>query len=464
MTDTNPLEAALTAAESQNGADPKTSGEKRQEGHADPFPPLIATFPRALGENAYCGLAGEIVRAIEPYTEADPAAVIISVLTMFGNAIGRKPYFIAGDAEHATNLFALIVGETDSGRKGTATESPRRIIGAADETWKCRVRSGLASGEGIIHHVRDERSQRRKVRKGELGDSDGMVEELVDPGVEDKRLMVFESEFVKVLAVAGRKDSTLSAVLREAWDRGDLQTLSKNSPEQATGALVSVLAQITPFELEARLTSTDMANGFMNRFVIIAAKRSKLLPRGGNVPPAMCASFGRSVADALTQARRLTEVDMTPEAWQLWEEKYESLVTRPRGLVGTLTARATPMVRRFALLYALMDERSNVHVQHLEAALELWRYVEESSRWVFGDRFGDWVADDCLLHLRDAGDTGLTRTELRDQLGHRVSSGRTQNALGLLASLGLARTVKEPTSGRSVERWFAITPNEEDDE
>ena len=81
------------------------------------------------------------------------------------------------------------------------------------------------------------------------------------------------------------------------------------------------------------------------------------------MPPAMCASFGRSVADALTQARRLTEVDMTPEAWQLWEEKYESLVTRPRGLVGTLTARATPMVRRFALLYALMDERSNVHVR-----------------------------------------------------------------------------------------------------
>ena len=38
------------------------------------------------------------------------------------------PHFQAGDFEHASNLFAVIVGETDSGRSGTAAEAPRRLL------------------------------------------------------------------------------------------------------------------------------------------------------------------------------------------------------------------------------------------------------------------------------------------------------------------------------------------------
>jgi hypothetical protein len=119
------------------------------------------------------------------------------------------------------------------------------------------------------------------------------------------------------------------------------------------------------------------------------------------------------------------------------------------------------MVRRFALIYALLDERLVVDVEHLRAALEMWRYVEESTVWVFGDRFGDWVTDDCWLHLREAGAQGITRTELRDELGHRVASARVTNALRLLGSMGLARMEKEATGGRPIERWFVIDNNEE---
>lgn len=435
------------------------SSRRKQEkssaaGSASSFSPVIS-FPSCLGEDAYCGEAGRIVREILPYTEADPAALLISVLTMFGNAVGRGPHFRAGDCEHATNLFAAIVGETDTGRKGTAAQSPRQLVELADPTWRECVVSGLASGEGVIHHVRDPRSERRKPKKGETADPDGMVGELVDAGVKDKRLMVVESEFAKVLAVNSRKDSTLSMVLRDAWDRGTLRTLSKNSPERATGVLVSVLAQTTPMELHARLDGTEIANGFMNRFVIVAARRSKLLSRGGNVPPSVQARLSVPLREALARAQGVTEVEMSEEAWALWDEGYEPLIARPAGLVGVLTARAAPMVRRFALLYALLDSRTVVEVEHLKAALALWRYVEESTRWVFGDRFGDWVADDCLVYLREAGETGLTRNDLREQLGHNIGATRITNALRLLASAGLARSSRESTGGRPAERWFA---------
>jgi hypothetical protein len=197
----------------------------------------------------------------------------------------------------------------------------------------------------------------------------------------------------------------------------------------------------------------------MNRFVLVASRRSKLLPRGGNVPMALANELAPKLANALRSARNCMTVDMSNEAWCLWDRCYKALVTRPPGLVGVLTARAAPMVRRFALVYALMDERPVVELEHLRAALEVWRYGERSARWVFGDRFGDRIADDCFALLLGAGDQGLTRTELREELGHHVSAARVTNALMLLRSAGVARLVRLKTGGRPTEQWYAISRN-----
>jgi hypothetical protein len=57
--------------------------------------------------------------------------------------------------------------------------------------------AGLSSGEGLIHAVRDPVT---KVNK------EGQ-EETVDPGVADKRLLIKESEFSRVLRVMGRPEN-----------------------------------------------------------------------------------------------------------------------------------------------------------------------------------------------------------------------------------------------------------------
>lgn len=462
MSDADKLLEALERDASRNGRPLEHVEESGAKGGQDPFPPLSSTrtesWPGELGDAAYCGLAGEIVRGIKPHTEADPAALLASLLAMFGNAIGRGPHFRAGDADHATNLFVCIVGETSSGRKGTSAEGPRRLLAAADPDWNRCVASGLVSGEGVIHHVRDARTQRRKAKTADdklRADDDGFIDEQVDSGSEDKRLMVLVPELAQVLGVIARKDNTLSAVLRDLWDRGTAQTLAKNSPERATGALVSILAHITPVELRARLDSTEIANGFANRFLFIAARRSKLLPRGGSTPSGTIATYGSRLAAALTQARMVNEMDMTEQAWGLWDGHYERLTTRPAGLVGAITGRAAPIVRRLAALYALMGERPQVEAEHLLAALELWRYAEESVIHVFGDRLGDQLADRCLVLLREADIDGMTRTDLREALGNRVPAERITDALALLQTADLARQTREHTGGRAAERWFA---------
>ena len=47
--------------------------------------------------------------------------------------------------------------------------------------------------------------------------------------------------------------TTLSATIREAWDRDVLMTTAKTLPERASGAHVTILGHITPEELRREL-------------------------------------------------------------------------------------------------------------------------------------------------------------------------------------------------------------------
>ena len=55
----------------------------------------------------------------------------------------------------------------------------------------------------------------------------------------------------------------------------------------------------------------------------------------------------------------------------------------------------------------------SINRPHLEAALEVWRYVEQSARYIFGEALGDALADTILRKLCVSPD-GMTRNEIRD--------------------------------------------------
>ena len=144
---------------------------------------------------------------------------------------------------------------------------------------------GLSTGEGLIHAVRDPLWKTEAVKiKGKYT---GEVQEvLVDGGVQDKRLVCLEPEFGRTLRVAEREGSTLSAIIRQAWDTGNLRVMIRTNGEVATGAHISIIGHITQDELRRELKNTEAANGYANRFLWVAVRRSKLLPDGGQVDPA----------------------------------------------------------------------------------------------------------------------------------------------------------------------------------
>jgi hypothetical protein len=102
-----------------------TAGPPAEDDHdtstswATPAPASPEKWP-AMEAEAFHGLAGQVVDAIAPTTEADPVAILAHFLVEAGNAIGRNSYCIADGARHYPNLYAVIVGDSSKGRKGTA--------------------------------------------------------------------------------------------------------------------------------------------------------------------------------------------------------------------------------------------------------------------------------------------------------------------------------------------------------
>jgi hypothetical protein len=278
-----------------------------------------------------------------------------------------------------------------------------------------------------------------------------------DPGLQDKRLLVIESEFAQVLKNTARPGNTLSVAVREAWDTGRLATLTKNDPITATGAHIAIIGHITADELRAELTATDRANGFANRFLFVAAKRSKSLPFGGAGPSEQSLdALATRLEKAAQQAGMINAVTFDRTARDTWAAVYPELSEGRPGLLGAVTARSEAHVLRLALTYSLLDCAMSIQNSHLLAALAVWDYCEASARMIFGSALGDPVADELLRLIRGAGTAGVTRTQIRDAFGRHQRSERIELALRFLAERTLVNFERVATNGRPLEVWSAV--------
>lgn len=271
----------------------------------------------------------------------------------------------------------------------------------------------------------------------------------------DKRLMVVESEFASVLRILGRDGNTLSPTIRQAWDTGNLNTMTKNQPAKATGAHISIVGHVTQDELQRYLGQTEMGNGFANRFLFACVRRSKCLPEGGSIDEVDFEPMKIRLCAAIEFDSNQGRITWNEEARRLWHEVYPELSAPQPGLFGTVVARAEAQVVRLALIFAVLDCSGDIRKEHLEAALAVWKFCEDSARHVFGNSLGDPLADEILKQLRNKDAQGMNRTEIRNHFKKHKKRAEVEKSLRFLESRGLARCRNEKTSGRSVERWFA---------
>src|ERR1043166_6796424 len=231
-----------------------------------------------LNEAAYHGLAGEVVRLIEPHTEADPVALLASFLAEVGALLNRGPHLFLDGSYPPFLFWPVLVGRSSKSRKGTADKRMRTLFELADPAWtRGQCKGTLSSGEGLAYAVRDPQYKDEPVRdKGRL--TGETVSVCVDSGIEDKRLLLVQSEYGSMLRVMARDGNSLSGVIRDAWDGLTLAPMTKTHPVRATTPHIGIVGHVTQDELLRNLTGTEASNGFGNRFVWLFVQRSKELP------------------------------------------------------------------------------------------------------------------------------------------------------------------------------------------
>lgn len=359
-------------------------------------------------DGMYYGLVGEVMRAASNGTEVHPAAAGLAFLTAASAALGRQRFVPIGDTLHHARLYSIHVGRSSRAGKGMALALVKRIR----EKIACGNfhDGGLSSREGLTYQIRD------------ASDEKNEQQEPLDPGVDDKRLLVVEEELANVLKQAARDGNTLSSAIRTAWDGNDLAPATKTSRIRASKPHIAIHAGITPFELRLSLDQNSLSNGFANRFLFCWAERRGIVPYPHRTPDEVVEWLAQKLLTAILRAQQPGEVRATDAAKERYTAFYRE---HRRGLGRTeqlrgLLERHPPYAWRLALTFALLDCKDEIDDGHMAAAIAWLDYFRESTRFIFSDARQEAEASKAaglgariVAALQEARDQTMDREALR---------------------------------------------------
>ena len=208
----------------------------------------------------------------------------------------------------------------------------------------------------------------------------------------DKRLLVVETEFASVLAHGSRGQHA---------QPGDPAVLGGRRPqdddegESGDGDRGAHLDRCPHHRGRAapEAVCDRRVNGFANRFLWVCAKRSKSLPRGGRQIEWRDSREVEDLRTAIRFARAETRRRLRRRGRRAVGPGVRPVGHRPDGAARGGHQPGAGTDPSASHLYALLDCRSVIELVHLRAALEVWRYCEDSCRYLFGDRTGNPIAD-----------------------------------------------------------------------
>ena len=150
---------------------------------------------------------------------------------------------------------------------------------------------------------------------------------------------------------------------------------------------------------------------------------------------------------------------MTPETESFWEPIYKNLPD-DGSLISTLTDRDGAQIRRLAMIYAALDCSTAIEIPHLEAALEVWRYSEQSA-WVLYGHTGN-ERDQLLKLIATGGEQGLSRSALYDKFAsNHITKKELDELLDDLSAEDLIFRHKVKDTGGRPAIFAALSPGGE---
>ena len=284
---------------------------------------------------------------------------------------------------------------------------------------------GLSTGEGLAHLLRD------PVKDDEGANVHGQY---------DKRLLIRDEEFQRILAVGSRENNTLTSILRIALDGETISPLTKSERVVATNPHISIIAHITAYELVHKIKKCDVANGFLNRIPIIHSQRDKTIALPKRTPVSVINDLAIELADAVQYAQQAGQMQFDNESSEYWEDIYKRVTVLNDGHeIDFLLARSEPFIIKIAMITALLNRRNTIEIEDLKTGVAWFHYWRDSLTFIFdGERQKvealqlQYLADDVLTAVNSINDgNGCSRTLISKFLSGNKSSAEISRALEL---------------------------------
>ena len=407
----------------------QTLNEKNEQNELNQIENRIWQQWPELGQDALSGLAGRFVELASRNSEADPAAILLSFLIRFGVEVGVGPFLFVGDSKHYARSIVVVVGNSSKARKGTSGKPVTRVfsLGVIDNDFNVYVPASsspgpLSSGEGLIWNVRDPVLAWKVDKK--TGEGEDVI---IDPGVKDKRLFILDEEFSSCLTASKRDGNTISAIIRCLWDNGNLSPLTKNNRIKATGAHIGIVSHITLAELNKKLEDTETFSGFANRILWTCARRQGLVPFPKPMPADELNKMREELRSTIIKCREVEEMVLSVDARKMWVGIYAELSKDHSGLVGACINRAESQVLRLSIIFALLDASASIAVSHLESAVAVWQYCEDSARFIFAGREVNPYAQKIMDLLQEGQE--MSTKDIYDAFSRNITKKQMDEAI-----------------------------------
>lgn len=386
-------------------------------------------LPSAINVEAFRGPIGAFaVDTGWQATLASPVALLVTGLAAYGALAGRAAWYRWGSAYGYATIFATMIGPTGQGAKGISRRVTDRYMKPVPGH---HVLSHLSSGEGFVKAVAN-------LAPGDV--------------VEDRRTLVITEEISALLRAKDRESNTLGQYLIEAYDGVDLQRHTVREQVTAENPAISVVGHVTPEVLLKELKEIDIANGFINRFLLLPSMsrwRDGLIDR----PQAVYDDLATTLTNRLTTIRDKINVGpmrFTPEALDLlaacdrWQFAEAPLLRPPT--VAQMLQRLAQNTWRMSVAYALSEARRQVEADDVHAAIAVADLSERTVRALFTTSQPLTDDEDSILNwMVNKGRPSYTAAEVTHGA---VSSRYRDRAKRALPGLVAKGRVESSRSGR----------------
>jgi len=363
-----------------------------------------------LADAAMPGPWEQLVRLWEPWTEAHPASIVLPALVMLGIHGGEGVRV----GQQRPVEYLAVIGPSTVGRKDTGAKI------AAEFAELCGGRRPTYgqpnSGEGVWFAMRDPLD--------------------TDPGADDKRLVLLDTEMAATLAASHRGGATVLPALLSLYDTGNREPLTKRDRVRVTNGMFGYVGLTVPEQFTLHVTDADRHSGLLQRLLIAAVHRVRLVPPSRALNPAIDPRDIEALAEIVRD--RMEAAVSRGRIWRLSRAAAEHFDAIAGELVDPArpeTTRGAPHVLRLATIYALTvppdptdaEERTPglVTLSHLCAGHAAWRYCSESAALLLTN---DNLLDKIVALAADRP-FGVNKTDLFRSCGNNVTATELNNAI-----------------------------------